>query len=204
MYNIDGEVMLSIKENITNEIIIEKSKFVTEIFYLNSFEDIKTILKDINKKYDDATHRCYAYIYEEKKKCSDDGEPNGTAGLPILNVLENNYLDHVLCVVIRYFGGIKLGTGGLIRAYTKSTTEAILKSTILELIPSYKVLISFKYDLIKQVNNICKEFLIEDKKFDIKINYILNIPQKKWDDFQKKLQSLAIDYQLLKSSTIKK
>ena len=84
--------MQTIKENVTNEIIINKSKFITEIQKINNIEEINEKLKQIKQKYKDATHYCYGYIINGKEKCSDDGEPTGTAGIPILNVLKQNNL----------------------------------------------------------------------------------------------------------------
>ena len=113
-------------------IVINKSKFICELLYINNQDEIDSKLKDIKHKYKGATHYCYAYIYDNNKRFNDDGEPGGTAGMPILNVLENNNLNHVLCVVIRYFGGIKLGAGGLVRAYTKSASEVIKLVNLIE------------------------------------------------------------------------
>ena len=90
-------------------------------------------MKSIKNKYKDATLHCYAYIIDNIKRFSDDNEPGGTAGMPILNVLENNDLNHILCIVVRYFGGIKLGANGLVRAYSGSCNEAIDCSSVVEL-----------------------------------------------------------------------
>ena len=108
--------MKSIQKEITSEIIINKSRFITILTNINDIDKVKEKLEEIKKKYKDATHYCYAYIINNHEKCSDNGEPSGTAGMPILNVLKQNDLTNILCVVIRYFGGIKLGAGGLIRA----------------------------------------------------------------------------------------
>ena len=112
-------------EDYCSTIIINKSKFICELIYINNENEIIKRLNTIKNKYKDATHYCYAYICDNVKRFNDDGEPGGTAGMPILNVLENNNLNHVLCVVIRYFGGIKLGAGGLVRAYSDVTLQAI-------------------------------------------------------------------------------
>ena len=121
-YNEIGDFMYTIKENIENTIIINKSKFITYIIKINNEEEALNNLKLLKEKYKDATHHCYSYITGNTKRFNDDGEPGGTAGMPILNVLENNDLTNILCVVIRYFGCIKLGAGGLVRDYTKSVT----------------------------------------------------------------------------------
>ena len=112
--------MKTVKKEVTNEIIINKSKFITIIIPLTTIEQIDDILKNIKNKYKDATHYCYGYVINGKEKMSDDGEPSGTAGMPILNVIKKHDLTNVICIVVRYFGGIKLGAGGLTRAYSNS------------------------------------------------------------------------------------
>ena len=103
--------MYSIDKNVKNEIIINKSRFITFLFKLNKKDDVETLINKVKNEYKDATHYCYAYIIDGYMKCTDDGEPSKTAGAPLLNVLEKNKLDHILVIVVRYFGGIKLGTG---------------------------------------------------------------------------------------------
>ncbi len=108
------------------EIIINKSRFIAYINELNSLDDVKSIINDLKKEHKKATHICYAYVYDREcvsEKCSDDGEPNGTAGYPILNVIKKRGLKNTMVAVVRYFGGIKLGAGGLTRAYTKSAAS---------------------------------------------------------------------------------
>ena len=168
--------MLSIKENITNELIINKSKFITKLIKINNENDVKDNLNKIKIEYSNATHYCYGYIINNQNKASDDGEPSGTAGLPILNVLKQNNLDYLLCIVIRYFGGIKLGTGGLVRAYTNSVVEALKKSEIIELQKGKLIVIQFNYDLVKNIDYLLKDSRIINKEFKEKITYevILN------------------------------
>ena len=119
--------MQSISQKVLSTIEIQKSKFVCILIPLNKLEDVKIELENIKKEYKCATHYCYGYIFDQMKRFSDDGEPGGTAGMPILKVLENHSFNHVLAVVVRYFGGIKLGAGGLVRAYTNSVVDAIEK-----------------------------------------------------------------------------
>ena len=144
-------------KSITNEIIysyeIEKSKFITVINKVNSKDEIDSIMKDIKSKYKDATHYCYAYIIDDYKKSSDDGEPGGTAGVPIMECLNAYNLNYILAVVIRYFGGIKLGAGGLTRAYRKAINDALVnnKNSIIELIDGYIIKISTSYDKQKDI-----------------------------------------------------
>lgn len=104
---------------------IKKSKFYSEIYKVETKEDCNKIIESLKKDHKKATHICYAYILSNTAKFCDDGEPSGTAGRPILNVLEKKNMTNVMVVVIRYFGGVKLGAGGLVRAYTKSASNAI-------------------------------------------------------------------------------
>ncbi len=117
-----------INKTYSNEIIINKSRFITSIYRVNSIEEVNTILAQTKKKYYDATHNCYGYILGENseiQKCSDDGEPSKTAGFPILDVLKKQEVTNILCIVTRYFGGILLGAGGLVRAYSESASEVL-------------------------------------------------------------------------------
>ncbi len=111
-----------------SEVVINKSRFIGRAYPVETEEQIEQIIRDTRKEHYKATHVCSAYILALeplKQKASDDGEPSGTAGRPILNVLEQNDLKNVLVIVIRYFGGIKLGKGGLVRAYSETASEAI-------------------------------------------------------------------------------
>ena len=159
----------TIKENVSAEIVEKKSKFIANIFYVETMEEAESIIKDINKKYHDARHNCYAYrIYSESgiiEKSSDDGEPSGTAGAPVLTILSKNNLANVLVIVTRYFGGILLGTGGLVKAYSSATTVALENANVIEknIAELYKIQIDytdlnkFKYFANKNNINILKE-----------------------------------------------
>lgn len=110
------------------EIEINKSKFISYKFELNSLQQTKEILQELKVQHKKATHICWAYVYSKEvvsEKCSDDGEPSGTAGHPILNIIKKKNLTNTMVVVVRYFGGIKLGAGGLTRAYTKATAGVL-------------------------------------------------------------------------------
>lgn len=120
---------LSLSGECVTQKIIEKSKFITTSRHVSGEEDARAFIAEISKKYSDATHNCYAYIADNLgnfPRFSDDGEPQGTAGMPMLEVLKNNKLYEVAVVVTRYFGGIKLGAGGLVRAYSGSVAENIV------------------------------------------------------------------------------
>lgn len=110
------------------EYCINKSKFIAYKKELTSLDEVKTFLQELKREHKKATHICYAYVYKREvvsEKCFDDGEPGGTAGYPILNVIKKKNLTNVLVVVVRYFGGIKLGAGGLTRAYTKACAAVL-------------------------------------------------------------------------------
>lgn len=184
-YNEIGDFMYTIKENIENTIIINKSKFITYIIKINNEEEALNNLKILKEKYKDATHHCYSYITGNTKRFNDDGEPGGTAGMPILNVLENNDLTNILCVVIRYFGGIKLGAGGLVRAYTKSVTEALLNTEIIKIKKGYKITIEFDYEQVKHIDNLLKNNIILNKDFNDKITYTFLIEEKEEEKINK-------------------
>ncbi len=173
-YNDDGDLMLSIKNNVEDEIIINKSRFICLLIKINNIDNISKYLEDIKIKYKDANHYCYAYVFDNFKKCSDDKEPSGTAGVPMLNVLEKNNLNHILCVIVRYFGGIKLGAGGLVRAYSNSLSKALKKTEIKEIIEAIKVEILFTYDKTKIIDNLLKNIEIK-KTFDSNIKYEFTI-----------------------------
>ena len=182
--------MKTVKENIENEIIINKSRFITLLIKINNLDEIEKNLKEIKKKYKDATHYCYAYTIGNKEKCSDNGEPSGTAGIPILNVLKQNDLTNILCVVIRYFGGIKLGAGGLIRAYSTSASEALNKTNIVNLIKGYKIVIEFNYDNIKQINYLLKDIQIK-KEYGNTITYTFYIKEDSLNKIENELSKIS-------------
>lgn len=162
--------MKTIAFDIDNEIVIKNSRFIALLIKIDSVE-IENILEEIRKKYPRATHYCYAYIYNEVRHFSDDGEPSGTAGMPILNVIEKENLNNILVVVVRYFGGIKLGAGGLVRAYTKAVTEALNLALFVYLEKGYKIKIIFNYTEEKQINYLLKDATILEKEFDQFITY---------------------------------
>lgn len=193
--------MYSIKEKITTLLEINKSKFYCILIPINNIKEIDKILSDTKQEYKDATHYCYAYIFDQVKRFNDDGEPSGTAGMPILNVLENNNLDHILAIVIRYFGGIKLGAGGLVRAYTNSVCKSISDSSIIELIKGKKIKIEFKYENLKQLDYLLKNEKIADKHFENNIIYILNSENI---DIINKIKNYIINYNILDDIYIKK
>lgn len=127
---------VTIKYDVQAELIVQKSKFICNLIKVNSKQEAEEKIKEIKKKYFDARHNCIAYRVIENEsiieKSNDDGEPSGTAGAPMLNIIQKNDLLNVLVIVTRYFGGILLGTGGLVRAYSDSTILALNNAEIIE------------------------------------------------------------------------
>ena len=192
--------MYTIKNNSIKEITIKNSKFITLLYKVYSLEDIKNYLKEVKYLYPNATHYCYAYILNNEKRSSDDGEPSGTAGTPILNILESNNLNYVLAVVIRYFGGIKLGSSGLIRAYSRSIKEALKENTLTQLTEGINVNITFSWSNIKQIDYLLKDQLINKKEYLDNITYNISIPINILDT----LKNYLISYEIIKNINIEK
>ena len=186
--------MQTIKNNTQNEIIIKNSKFICYQYKVKDLDEIYNILINIKEEHKDATHHCYAYILDNIKKSSDDGEPGGTAGIPILKVLENNNLNYILTIVVRYFGGIKLGAGGLVRAYTKSVTSTLTEDNITELLQGYNIDIEFNYNQVKEIDYLLKNITINKKEFNTNIKYNIDIPT----DFLETIKNNHINYQIIK------
>lgn len=165
----------TIKENVCAELVEKKSKFIANIFYVESREEAEDIIKKVNKKYYDARHNCYAYRIITKdgviEKSSDDGEPSGTAGAPMLTIVSKNNIANVLVVVTRYFGGILLGTGGLVKAYSGTCVLALEKANIIEkdLADVYKIEVDYS-----DVNKF-KYFARNNKILILKEEYLTNV-----------------------------
>lgn len=166
------------------EITIKNSKFIGVIIPIESINDVKDNLNIIKEEYKNATHYCYAFKLINDKGFSDDREPNKTAGIPILNVIEGNNLVNVLVVVIRYFGGIKLGPGGLIRAYSNTTKEVINKSNKVDLINGFYASITFPYSLEKEINYILRNSIIKDKIYKENCTYIIEVTKNILDNLK--------------------
>ena len=151
---IDMKVIL---ENSTAEVVEKKSRFIADLFYVADVSSAEEKLNAIRKLHYSAKHHCYAYILGEKGdnvKSSDDGEPQGTAGHPMLDILKGNELTNCIAIVTRYFGGTLLGTGGLVRAYSDSLKSAIAKAKISTLQTAYKIDFEIAYDDYGKVENL--------------------------------------------------
>ena len=179
--------MKTVIDNI-NEIIINKSRFITFIYQIDNIECVNEKLNKIKEEYKDATHYCYAYVIDNQEKACDDGEPGGTAGVPILNVLQKENVNNVLCVVVRYFGGIKLGAGGLVRAYSKACKSCLRTKTLNN---GYLIEICFSYDDIKHIDYLLKNSEIKSKDFKDKIYYKFLITEDEYDNIIDKIKNIS-------------
>jgi uncharacterized YigZ family protein len=164
-------MLLSIKKNDKYEEIIKYSKFISLIFKVNSKDEVNYYLDKIKEEYPGANHYCYGYVIDNDIRSSDNGEPSGTAGNPILNQITSNDLNYVLIIVVRYFGGVKLGVGPLTRAYAKLARDVIKKENIITLINGYDVNISFNYNDIKDIDYILGNSRIINKEFNDTVKY---------------------------------
>ena len=156
-----GSFKTILEREISAEIVEKKSKFIANLFFVSSAEEAEILIKSVKKKYFDAKHNCFAYlVYEDNvpfKKFSDDGEPSGTAGAPMLEILEKQNLGNVLVVVTRYFGGILLGTGGLVRAYSDSLKKALEMSTLVVLEHGFEMDIELSYSDLDKFKYYCNK-----------------------------------------------
>jgi uncharacterized YigZ family protein len=171
---------------VSSEIKVSNSKFIAHVFHVLNKHQAESVYSNIKRKYHDATHNCYAYrISADEFRYSDDGEPSGTAGLPIYKILENKNLSQTIVIVNRYFGGTKLGTGGLIRAYSDAALD-VLSNTKIEVKTRYVTVtvettyenMSLLLDLVNKYNGI-----IGKSEYTEKISFCLQIPTTKFDDF---------------------
>ncbi len=181
---------LTIKEESFFELVEKKSKFLAQAFPISSQQEAEEILTKIKKEYWDARHHCYAYQIgdnDEIQRFSDDGEPQGTAGKPILEVLKNLSIKNTLIVVTRYFGGTLLGTGGLVRAYGQSAKECIMLAGILEKIDVQIYKIHCDYNLSGKVEYFLKEqgYTIVDAFYTDKVIFEVQVVISNIEDFKK-------------------
>lgn len=166
---------ITIKKDEMAEIVEKKSKFIANIVKIETQKEAEEKIKEIKKKYYDAKHNCIAYrVYELEnliEKSSDDGEPSGTAGGPMLNILRNQELGNILVVVTRYFGGILLGTGGLVRAYSEATLAALKKAEKVKRVLGIEIQVNLKYSQFDNLKYYCQK-----RKINISnTNYLENI-----------------------------
>lgn len=183
------KIILEAKET---EIVEKKSRFIANIAAVSSEEEAIEFIEKIKKKYYDARHNCYAYIIGDKgdkKKCSDDGEPQRSAGMPMMEVLENQGYFDIAAVVTRYFGGTLLGVGGLIRAYQGAVIEGLNASVSGEIHEGFRAKYRFGYDFYGKIKYIAESenIVIEDTLFDENVTMSLIFEDGESERMQKKL-----------------
>lgn len=187
MNTIKGESILTL--------IINKSTFISHIIHVETTIEAKEYINKIKTMFPDATHHVSAYIVGSNGEFghyNDDKEPSGTAGLPVFECLRKNNLTNVVCVIVRYFGGIKLGAGGLIRAYGKSTSENLKQISIIPLTEMISVEIIFDYNYLREVENFLTCYDITDRLFTTNVFLKIKIPLNDKDDFKSKLNELTL------------
>ena len=187
----------------TAEIVEKKSKFIAEIYPVKDVDEADKIIKETKKKYYDAKHHCMAYrIVKDDmivEKSSDDGEPSGTAGAPMLNILQGNNLCNIIVIVTRYFGGILLGTGGLVKAYSDTTKKVIQKSELVFQKDGFEIEIETGYSNLENFKYYCKNSNINIIKIEYFENIVIKIEieKSKKDAFfkdidEKKIRNIEI------------
>ena len=196
--------MKSIKEITEHTLIIKKSEFICTLIPLNDENKINETIDFYKEKYKDATHNCVAYLVGTKERANDDGEPSGTAGLPMLNVLKKQELSNIIAIVTRYFGGIKLGAGGLTRAYSQAVADALKEANIVEkhLIDVYDV--SLDYNFTKKFEHLLKVNAIYciNKEYSDQVTYRLYIEDLSFFDTIQELTSNRYTKEFIKKEYV--
>lgn len=176
----------------------KRSKFLAFVHHVDSVDEAMAIVKEYRKKYYDARHCCYAYVLGSDRadfRANDDGEPSSTAGKPILGQLNRLELTDVLVVVIRYYGGVNLGTGGLIVAYRTATEDVLSKAVIEEKFVEERIIYRFTYPMINAVMRVVKETgaRIVSQSFDNDCEIVLSIRQSLAEGLQARLDKLSFE-----------
>lgn len=196
-----------LKYSITEELIEKKSKFIANIFYVETQEEAEAKIKEMKKKYFDAKHNCFAYsIYSENgiiNRFSDDGEPSGTAGSPMLNILNSKKLCNIVVIVTRYFGGILLGTGGLVRAYTGVLQCALDKIEEIEKDLGLEIKIEIRYQDLEKLKYYLKKNNLEITKIEYKenVHVFIEITKKVFENLKNNVNNF--NFKILNIEVIK-
>lgn len=197
----------TISNSITEELIEKKSKFIANIFYVETQEEAEEKIKEMKKKYFDAKHNCFAYsIYSENgiiNRFSDDGEPSGTAGSPMLNILNSKKLCNIVVIVTRYFGGILLGTGGLVRAYTGVLQCALDKIEEIEKDLGLEIKIEIRYQDLEKLKYYLKKNNLEITKIEYKenVHVFIEITKKVFENLKNNVNNF--NFKILNIEVIK-
>lgn len=196
---------ITIKENVEDKFVEKKSTFITYLIRIKSEEEAKAFIASMKKKYYDAAHVCSAFVIGENNELSranDDGEPSGTAGTPMLDILVKNHLKNVCAVVVRYFGGIKLGTGGLVRAYSQGVISAIKKAKLVEKKQALEIKLSIDYHFNGKLEYelLNTNFITNHIDYSDKIIYTLFVMKADEDKFLSWIRELTSDNFVILSS----
>lgn len=195
--------MKVLTQNKTCEIVEKKSRFIASLYYVDAEDKAESILQDVRKKYYDAKHHTFAYVIGKNGdivKSSDDGEPSGTAGHPMLDILKGNEITNCIAIVVRYFGGTLLGTGGLVRCYSDSLKLSVMNSKFSCINSGYHVSFDIGYDdygkVLNRIDNINKietsKLIVELKKdFQEKVHIEYLIHEKAFDSFKKEIMDIS-------------
>lgn len=187
---------ITIKENSYDEFVEKKSTFITHLVRVTSEEEAREFIQKMKKKHYDATHVCSCYVVgdnNEITRANDDGEPSGTAGAPMLDVLVKNEIKNVCATVIRYFGGTKLGTGGLVRAYSGGVINALKNATLVERKDALEIRLELDYSLNGKIEYEIEKtnFIVNNLEYTDKIIYTIYVMEEDYDSFQSWIANLT-------------
>ena len=187
---------ITIKENSYDEFVEKKSTFITHLVRVTSEEEAREFIQKMKKKHYDATHVCSCYVVgdnNEITRANDDGEPSGTAGAPMLDVLVKNEIKNVCATVIRYFGGTKLGTGGLVRAYGGGVINALKNATLVERKDALEIRLELDYSLNGKIEYEIEKtnFIVKNLEYTDKIIYTIYVMEEDYDSFQSWIANLT-------------
>lgn len=187
---------ITIKENSYDEFVEKKSTFITHLVRVTSEEEAREFIQKMKKKHYDATHVCSCYVVgdnNEITRANDDGEPSGTAGAPMLDVLVKNEIKNVCATVIRYFGGTKLGTGGLVRAYGGGVINALKNAPLVERKDALEIRLELDYSLNGKIEYEIEKtnFIVNNLEYTDKIIYTIYVMEEDYDSFQSWIANLT-------------
>jgi uncharacterized YigZ family protein len=197
--------MNTIGKDVIVEQEITKSSFITYLKKVTSVEEAKSYIKEIKELHPSATHHVTSYLVGptgEHGHANDDGEPSGTAGLPVLDVFKKNDVTNFVCIVVRYFGGIKLGAGGLVRAYSSSASLALKEAGIAPIINYSKVTLIFSYGYMNIIENKLRQYEIIEKDFTTNVMLTIKIPTNEVDMLKQLLISLTNNQIIIQENAI--
>ena len=165
--------MYRIKNEVIDEFVVNKSRFITYLKRIEDEESAKAYILEIKKLHPKATHHCQAILIDENiQRSNDDGEPSGTAGIPMLEVLRKRNMELIVAVVVRYYGGVLLGAGGLIRAYSKGVSDALNKAELYEVKVMLKFSVTVSYQYADQIEHYLADKTIIDKLYEMEVTFI--------------------------------